>query len=132
MRWKVKPLQDFLRKRGLTITHKKAELAALCFSACKMNIPLKPTKAEEKSVKDANYNALLTIDGHKLLDLLSEIKTGWIGEEKGMEMWPPTMLLEIQGIQMSKVTILILNLNFFSMHQDYCKQKSYYFIHLIL
>jgi hypothetical protein len=41
--WKIENLRQYLTMRGLAKTRKE-ELAALCFSACKLNLPLVPPK----------------------------------------------------------------------------------------
>ena len=42
--WKVESLRQLLTMRGLTKSGTKEELAALCFSACKLNLPLVPSQ----------------------------------------------------------------------------------------
>lgn len=39
--WKLEALKDFLSKRGLSTDGTKAELAALCFAANSMKLPMK-------------------------------------------------------------------------------------------
>ena len=96
MRWKVPGLKDFLRKRGLSYSMNKAELAALCFSAARFKMPIKQTPQELKKEKALTYQSLLTTSSGLLPDPF-EITVGWVREDKGIELWPPTMLLEIQG-----------------------------------
>jgi hypothetical protein len=42
--WKVENLRQYLTMTGLVKTGKKGELAALCSSACKLNLLLVPPK----------------------------------------------------------------------------------------
>ena len=42
--WKVENLRQFLTMRGLTKSGTKEKLPALCFSACKLNLPLVPSQ----------------------------------------------------------------------------------------
>ena len=97
MRWKVTGLKDFLRKRGLAYSMNKAELAALCYSAAKFKLPIKLTPHELKKEKAQTYQSLLATSTGVLPDPF-ELTVGWVREDKGIELWPPTMLLEIQGI----------------------------------
>ena len=38
------------------------------------------------------YQSLLNVNGEQLTDPFTELKDNWIGEEKGVEKWPPIQL----------------------------------------
>ena len=96
-RWNVDALKKYLTSRGLKASKRKAELAALCFAAQQFDIPLKLTAKEEKTERAGDYKSLLMTKNGLLPDPLYDLSSGWLAEEKGIEHWPPTMLLEIQG-----------------------------------
>ena len=50
-----------------------------------------------KTIKAVDYQWLLQTKSGTVPDPMADLTTGWIGEENGMEQWPPTKLLEIQG-----------------------------------
>ena len=94
-RWKVPLLKEYLRKWGLSYYKNKAELVSICYSAAKFKLPIKQTLRELQE-KTATYQSFLKTDSGQLPDPF-HLKTGWVDEAKGMELWPPTMRLEIQG-----------------------------------
>lgn len=58
--WKLEALTDFLSKRGLSTDGTKAELAALCFAANSMKLPMKVSDCEyvcqlQKEYKGKEY-----------------------------------------------------------------------------
>ena len=48
--------RQFLTMRGLTKSGTKKELAALCFSACKLNLPLVPSQDDVLKDKKRCYD----------------------------------------------------------------------------
>ena len=78
----------FLTMRGLT----KEELAALCFSACKLNLPLVPS--QDEVLKDKRcYDNILSECG---ISNPLQIYSGWLDEhDHGMQFWPPICLTDI-------------------------------------
>jgi hypothetical protein len=60
--WKVENLRQFLTMRGLTKsgTKSKEELAALCFSACKLNLPLVPSQDDVLKDSKRCYDNILS------------------------------------------------------------------------
>ena len=76
--WKVDNLTQFLTMRGLT----KEELAALCFSACKLNLPLVPSQDEVLKDKRCHDNILSECGISNPLQIYS----GWLDEhDHGMQ-----------------------------------------------
>lgn len=49
--WKVESLKCFLDKKGLHKDGTKAELAALCFAAVRMKVPVRPSNEESMIIK---------------------------------------------------------------------------------
>ncbi|XP_061174226.1 uncharacterized protein LOC133183284 [Saccostrea echinata] len=92
--WKVEALKDFLNKRGLSTDGTKVELAALCFAANAMNLPLKATDCEYVGQLQKDYNDLLCVDGKVLPDPL-KMGSGWHDEKSGMSQWPPLFVSDI-------------------------------------
>ena len=60
--WKVENLRQFLtmRLRGLSKSGTKEELAALCFSACKLNLPLVPSQDDVLMDNKRCYDNILS------------------------------------------------------------------------
>ena len=67
----------------------KDELTALSFAAEQLFVPVKLTVEEKIIQKKKQYQSLLNVNGEQLPDPFTELKDGWIGEEKGVEKWPP-------------------------------------------
>ena len=97
-RWKVPELKEFLRNRGLKTTGTKDELtiiycigfrsgAAIC--TCESNHGRENTVIQKKK----KYQSRLNVNGEQLPDPFTELKDNWIGEEKGVEKWPPLLQL---------------------------------------
>ena len=94
-RWGVVALKAFLKLRGLQTTHNKNELSALAFAAHYFKLPLKLTQEEKENILFEQYKDLLSVDGVKYSDPISEIKIGWVAEKEGMKLWPPTMYYDV-------------------------------------
>lgn len=94
-RWKVPQLKEFLRHCGLKTTGTKDELTALAFDAEQLSVPVKLTAEEEIIQKKKQYQSLLNVNGEQLPDLFTELEDNWIGEEKGVEKWPPILQIQI-------------------------------------
>ncbi|XP_022325057.1 uncharacterized protein LOC111125467 [Crassostrea virginica] len=92
--WKVEALKDFLGKRGLSTNGTKAELAALCFAATSMNVPVKESESEYMCKLKNEYKNLLCVDGKNIPDPL-QIGCDWQDEKEGMPHWPPLFLSDI-------------------------------------
>ena len=101
--WKGDALKEFLSKRGLATTGTKAELAALCFSANSLKLPIKATNAEYLSSLHDQYQSLLLYDDKKQPDPL-QLSGGWKDEKCGIHLWPPVRIADI-------VTFLVDNGN---------------------
>jgi hypothetical protein len=77
--WKVDNLTQFLTMRGLT----KEELAALCFSACKLNLPLVPSQDEVLKDNKRCHDNILSECG---ISNPLQIYSGWLDEhDHGMQ-----------------------------------------------
>lgn len=94
--WKVESLKCFLDKRGLHKDGTKAELAALCFAAVRMNVPVRPSNEEALIIKKKEYNDLLSIEGTVIPDPL-KLSTGWHGEADGVKLWPPVYISDVSN-----------------------------------
>ncbi|KAK3106464.1 hypothetical protein FSP39_020531 [Pinctada imbricata] len=92
--WKVDALKEFFSKRGLSTTGTKAELAALCFSANSLNLPIKATDTEYLSSLHDQYQSLLFHNDKKQPDPL-KISGGWKEEKCGIHLWPPVCITDI-------------------------------------
>ena len=93
--WKVPQLKAYLRCRGLKTTGRKEELVALAYGAHCLRVPVNPSADETSILKAKQYKSLLYIDGKYLPDPFVDLSEGWMTEENGMEMWPPTMQFDI-------------------------------------
>ena len=93
--WKVEALKTFLEKRGLSKDGSKAELAALCFSANKMRIPVKPSSEEVLLINKVSYEQLLKIDHEVTIPDPFKISDGWSSEKDALTSWPPVYLSDI-------------------------------------
>jgi len=97
-RWKVDVLCKYCQQRGLVIASSKhkEELVALAFAAYSQNMPVVPTKEEQKSEPKQQYTDFLTLDdGTAILDPLSIPSTEWLLETDGVQYWPPCMICNI-------------------------------------
>lgn len=77
--WKVESLKCFLDKRGLHKDGTKADLAALCFAAVRMKVPVRLSNEEAMIIKKREYTDMLSIEGTVIPDPL-KLSTGWHGE----------------------------------------------------
>jgi hypothetical protein len=75
-------ISEFLTMRDLTKSGTKEELAALCFSACKLNLPLVPSQDDVLKDNKRCYNILSECG---MTDPL-QIYSGWLDEhDHGMQ-----------------------------------------------
>jgi hypothetical protein len=101
--WKVQNLRQFLTMRGLTKSGTKEELAALCFSACKLNLPLVPSQDDVLKDNKRYYDNILSECG--ISDPL-QIYSGWLDEhDHGMQFWPPIFLKDITQFLLAHVDV---------------------------
>ena len=63
-------------------------------SECKKNVKHFKTKNSLKK-KKKKKKSLLDINGGELSDPFTELEGNWIGEEEGMEKWPPIFQIQI-------------------------------------
>lgn len=94
--WKVESLKCFLDKRGLHKDGTKAELAALCFAAVTMKVPVRPSHEEAMIIKKREYTDMLSIDGTVIPDPL-KLSTEWHGEANGVKLWPPFYISDVSN-----------------------------------
>lgn len=104
MMWRVDSLKLFLEKRGLSKERTKAELAALCFAANKMNLPVKLSCSELIC-----HNVKMYSDMLKSFSIPDPLKLceGWLSEKDGVCHWPPVYLSDITSFFISKDEKLI-------------------------
>ena len=93
--WGKARVQDYLRERGLSTTGSRDELRAVAYGAYKLGVPVKATAKEEKVQKAQLYQRLLVVNGQSLPDPFCDLVSGWVGEENGMQNWPPCMYCDI-------------------------------------
>ena len=97
-RWKVDVLKKFCQNRGIPIgTYKrKDELVALAFAAYAQNLPLVPSKQQEKSDAIQQYQELLILEDGTIIPNLFLLSSSWVSEKDGgFELWPPCMTINI-------------------------------------
>ena len=94
-RWSLPHLKDYLAKCGISRKGKKAELAALAYSCHVMKTETTDTHSQniEEAFKD--YQTILHINKDTGIPDPLKISSGWIGENEGMELWPPTNIVDI-------------------------------------
>jgi hypothetical protein len=77
----------------LTKSGTKEELAVLCFSACKLNLPLVPSQDDILKDNKRCHDNILSECG--ITDPL-QIYSGWLDEhDHDMQFWPPNFLTDI-------------------------------------
>ena len=65
------------------------------FGTEQLSVPVKLTAEEEIVQKQRQCKSLLDINGGELSDPFTELEGNWIGEEEGMEKWPPIFQIQI-------------------------------------
>ncbi|XP_071179560.1 uncharacterized protein [Mytilus edulis] len=116
--WKTDNLQHYLTMRGLTKEGTKDELVALCFSAAKLGLPVKPTQSEVLLDNVNCYNRILYYCD--IPDPLT-LHSGWFDEKSGISKWPPTFLSDISTYLIDHGDIASLS----QVLKDYKVGKSY-------
>ena len=105
--WKVENLRQFLTMKGLTKSGTKEEIAALCFSACKLNLPLVPSHDDVLKDNKRCYDNILSECG--ISDPL-QIYSGWLDEhDHGMQFWPPIFLTDIMQFLLAHGDVALTN-----------------------
>lgn len=120
--WKVQKLKKIVRSRGLKISLRKDELAALAFAASQMNLPAVPTSDEKDQQKSEEMKDLLKIGDHRVPDP-KELE-GWIDEKNGMRKWPPCMYFDIAEYFRSIDDVSLAR----RMLSDYKEGKAYSYV----
>ncbi|XP_070550727.1 uncharacterized protein [Ptychodera flava] len=132
-RFGVPQLKDFLRKRDLPVSGRKAELVALAYAASLLKIPLVKTASERQAERQKQYEATLNVDDQQLPDPLLDLKSGWEDESVGMSKWPPTMITDIQTYLQKHETNLTCASLSKRLLKDYKEGKAFsYFSSLFL
>ena len=62
-RWNVESLKDFLVKRAISVKGRKEELAAKCYAAHELKIPIVPSSENIITAKATEYTSRLTTAG---------------------------------------------------------------------
>ena len=92
--------------RGLSKDGSKDELVALCFSACKLGLPVVPTQQEVLLDNKESYSRILNSanipDPLKLFD-------GWLEEKSAISKWPPTFLSDITSFLLNHGDVSSVN-----------------------
>ena len=104
-RWKVDALRKYCQQRGFTTTgtKRKDELVALAYTAYSQNMPVVPTKDDEKAAASRQYVDLLTLDdGAVIPDPFSIGDDEWASEAVGVQHWPPCMICNISDYLVSR------------------------------
>lgn len=95
-RWDTPHLKDYLAKRGISQTGKKAELVALAYSCHQMNKPVTETLIPNIEQSFNDYQAILHLPTGITLPDPFKVTSGWIDEGKdGMKYWPPISIVDI-------------------------------------
>lgn len=95
--WTLVALKDFVRKRGLPVSGSKKVLAARAYFAWELQLAVLPTAEEVARQKREHVQQLLkTPDGD--MPHPDSLTTGWVDEDQGMALWPPTMIQDIAVI----------------------------------
>jgi len=97
-RWKVDVLKKFCQSRGIPIGSykRKDELVALAFAAYAQNLPLVPSKEQEKSDAIQQYQELLILEDGTIIPDPFLLSSGWVSEnDGGLKLWPPCMTMNI-------------------------------------
>ena len=100
--WKVDSLRTFLEKRGLFKEGTRAELAALCFAASKMEIPIVQSLDIARKQNEQDYAKTLLLDDGTCLPDPFQLNTGWCNEKDGISQWPPVYINDISLYFMRK------------------------------
>ena len=76
-RWKVDALRKYCQQRRFTTTgtKRKDELVALAYTAYSKNVPVVPTKDDEKAAASRQYVDLLTLDDGSVFQIRSVLGT---------------------------------------------------------
>ena len=93
-RWDVPHLKNFLARHGVSRKGNKAELAALAYYSHIMKKPITESLTDHIQLAFNDYQNTLHIHNLTIPDPL-KITTGWVGEEEGIQFWPPLTILEI-------------------------------------
>ena len=93
--WKIDALKMFLEQRGLSKNGTRSELAALCFAANRMSLPVKPSSEEIRKQNEVSYKNLLKIDDNTTIPDPFKLCEGWSSEKDGISSWPPVYLSDI-------------------------------------
>jgi hypothetical protein len=94
LNWKVDALRSFLERRGLSRDGTKQELAALCFAATKMQVPIVPNCDNILKENKQQYQKILTLGDTVLPDPFTLCK-GLFEEKEGIKLWPTVSISDI-------------------------------------
>ena len=81
-------------------------MGAPVFGTEQLSVPVKLTAEEEIVQKQRQCKSLIGINGGELSDPFTELEGNWIGEEEGMEKWPPIFQIQIAEFILTKDAIL--------------------------
>jgi len=89
--WTVEALKQFERKRGRPVSGSKKVLAARAYVAWELKVAVLPTLEVQKL--EHTRQLLQTSDG--VMPHSDTLTAGWLDEDQGMSLWPPTMIQDI-------------------------------------
>ena len=87
-------MKAYLEECGLSRKGNKAELAALAYSCNIMKKPITESLTDHVQLAFNDYQNALNIQNLAFPEPL-KITTGWVGEEEGIQFWPPLTIVEI-------------------------------------
>jgi len=92
--WTVAALKEYVKKRGLPVSGTKKVLAARAYVAWELQLPVLPTPEQVAEEKRLHMERLLkTPEGDQPHP--DSLTDGWLDEDQGMSLWPPTMIQDI-------------------------------------
>ena len=77
LRWKVDQLKTFLKKRGVVLLGRKAELAEKAYYAWKLKLEVAKTAQEEEDDNSSRRKEKLTMESGIVLPYPCSLKEGW-------------------------------------------------------
>ncbi len=96
LRWDLQHLKDYLAKRGISRTGRKAELAALAFSCSVMKKPLTDEYKSKIEQTFKDHQNILQLPCGLVIPDPSTITERWVPEtDEGMRFWPPLNIVDM-------------------------------------
>ena len=96
--WTTVNLKAFLHLRGKNSEAGQESLAAKAFSAWCNKVSVNPEPEHNKRCTREEYKAKLVINKDIVIPDPLTLKSGWIGEVKGIQNWPSTFYTDIANL----------------------------------